>query len=155
MQVIALTSMLVAFMQRNEATMEHNVRLLEQVLKMAAVLLQATGDSPFMKSMKYIWRCGTNALSQIESDFFGEHDIQTPNELIVPNQCSSLCILRESCYHPCHHLIAMGQTALIEIHNWVWARYCKTVQRDCYETMSDASLLVEMAMDLGGIAFQA
>ena len=154
-QIIAMTSMFLAFLQRNEATMDHNISILEQVMRMATVLLQASGDAPYMKSVKYIWRCGTNALSQIEAQFFPDQASQTPNELIVPNQCSALSILRQQCYHSSHHLISTGQPALIEIHNWIWGRYSKTIQRDCYETMSDAYLLVEMAMDLGGIAFQA
>ena len=153
--VIAMTSMFLAFLQRNEDTLDENIHVLEKVMNMVSLLLQATGDSPFMSSIKYIWRCGSNSLGQIEAQFFPDQPAQTPCDLVVPNLCSSLAILRQDCFQSKHHLISTGKPALVAVHTWVWARYSNVVQRECYEIMSDALLLIEMAEDLAGISFEA
>ena len=124
-------------------------------MNMASLLLQATGDTAFMSSIKYVWRCVSNSLGQVEAQFFPDQPVQTPCDLVVPLQCSSLGILKQDCFQAQHHVVSKGQSALVDVHAWIWARYSTVVQRECYEIMNDALLIIEMSMELAGISFEA
>ena len=99
---VAIISMMLSFLQNNRAPAVKNLATMEQAMRMITLLLQATGDAPYMRSLKLLWQCGTNALTDLEERHFPGEPIQTPQELYVPNRCSAFTALKDPSFQSFH-----------------------------------------------------
>ena len=154
MQIITTTSMLLAFLQNDADDSTQHLLKLEQLMKGLTVMLQATGNPLFMKSVLFLWECGSNCLTQWEKQHFPEEPLETPQTLVVSSPPRSLLALRDREWQQYHITLGVGQAALRSICTWIWAHYCTAVHRDCFEIWSDCDLIYQMALNAAGIMFE-
>ena len=155
MQIVATTSMLLAFLENDDEDSTQHLLKLEQLMKGLTVMLQSTGNPLFMKSALFLWECGSNCLTQWEKQRFPDQPLETPQTLVVPSPPRSLLALRDPEWQQYHLTLGVGQAALRSICTWIWAHYCTAVHRDCFEIWSDCDLLYQMALNAAGIVFEA
>ena len=99
-QAMAVTSMLLAWIQLNLGSDASNVEKIENLLRLLTKMFQTCGEPMFMTSWRILWYCATTALIQCEQTHFPELPVETPTQLVIPREMLSFSQLTRADWEP-------------------------------------------------------
>ena len=149
--LIAFTSILVAFISTDGVMDPFKIDKIEAVARFAKVLLETCGDPLFLRSMMFMWKAATAALTDCEHRFFPNLPIETPQHLALPPRWGSLTLTSTPSFQRFHHWIHPAHAALEMIFFWVPDHYDTDIHEDTMTKISDSLLLLESISALNGI----
>ena len=147
---VAFISMLVAFIQVDITTNADNLQAVENVASLLKAILELVGEPLSLKSFSMLWRCGTEALLDMENQYFPDLPTETPRHLVAPNHPLPLTYLNMSDWNQHVPRIQPGFMALVAIKKWLEANYSSEVHDDIFHYLDDSILLLKAVADICG-----
>ena len=149
-QAMALSIMILAWIQLNLTTNSSHLESIENILRMLSTLFGITGEPMFLSSLRIIWFCATNALIQCERTHFPGLPLQTPSHLILPRTTVGFHSLSPADWATVEPLLLPAEEALQAFNDWVWTVYDHDIHQDVDYILKDALILIGMAISIAG-----
>ena len=147
---VAFISMLVAFVQVDINTNADNLQAVENVAALLKAILDFVGETLSLKSLSMLWKCCTQALLDMENQYFPDLPTETPRHLAVPHHPLPLTWLNMSDWNQHVPRIQPGFVSLIAIKKWLGANHSSEVHADIFHYLDDSVLLLKSVADICG-----
>ena len=149
--VIAMISMMQAFMTTNGTFDESRIRHVEAMTHGLRTILEHIGTAPSVGAFKVLWSVGTHALTLFETSQFPEDRVQTRQHLAMPPAARPLCAIADDSWLVNRQHIEPAWAALQAWIAFLHANYNQDLHLEAFRITEDARLLMITAGHLCGI----
>ena len=120
----------------------------EEILKGCTIILECCGRADYLTSIYQLWALCSNAMYLFEQQWWPDQHNETRMHVAAPPIPLKLSALLRPGWRDQHHLIRLAMASLVTLRNWFMDFFDDHTHRDVLNTIRDALLVFQTAVDL-------